>query len=164
MNSCPKALTEKDSVYKIILFFLIFSVHGCGIKTNRPINKSKPPGFPVNLEMGTSTIEEIKNEMGEPDLSYDVKGEASVVNYNDNLSFKIDKGVAKAFFRDPIKDELALQYWLQKWKDKKTKKETIPESQNAHGQFDYQLICEDENTTIIYNNENGVVKRVMYYE
>lgn len=143
---------------------MILSFIGCGIKTNRPINKSKPPGLPVNLEMGTSTIEEIKNEMGEPEVTYDVKGEASVVNYQDNLSFKIDKGVAKAFFRDPTKEEQALQYWLQKWKDKKTKQESIPESKNVHGQSDYQLICEDENTTIIYNNENGVVKRVMYYE
>ncbi|MFA6237749.1 MAG: hypothetical protein WC635_10515 [Bacteriovorax sp.] len=149
---------------KLVLILLILTLSGCGNKAHRTGSRSKPPGLPANLELGTSTTEEIKNEMGEPTVTYAVMGEATVINYKDNRAFKLDQGVAKGFFRDPTKEESSLQYWLQKWKDKRTKQETIQESRNAHGQFDYQLICEEDNTTIIYNNENGVVKRVMYYE
>jgi hypothetical protein len=150
----------------LITLFLLTAFIGCGTKGSST-KKSNPPGLPENLQMGTSSEQEVEQTLGEPAKVYTVENqadEAKMMAYQDNKTFKIESGVMKAFFRDPIKDEKYLQYWLQKWKDQSVKTEAIAGMKNVHGQSEYQMINQQDNTTIIYDKENGIVKRVMYYE
>lgn len=138
----------------------------CGPK-NTSIKKSSPPGLPDSLQMGTSSASDVENELGQPLKTYKVEeasAEATMYNYQDNKTFKFESNVVKGFFRDPNKDEIYLQYWMQKWKDKKVEEVAVEGTKNVHGQSEYQMINEEEKTTIIFDKENAIVKRVMYYE
>lgn len=148
----------------ILLLATITAIAGCGTKTtSSKKSTTTSTGLPETIQLGQSTAEDVKKELGEPDYTYTMN-ESIVSSYAGNMSIKFTQNKAKAFFRNPSDNEVYLQYWLQKWKDKKTKQDPIAETKNVHGQYEYQLACAEDNTTIIYNNENGTVKRVIYYE
>jgi len=139
----------------------IIFLSGCGHKADKV--PTTLPGLPANLNLGNSSTAEVESELGQPEKIYSVE-DSEMYNYKDNRTFKFQDNVMKAFFRDPIKNEVHLQFWLQKWKDQETSNDAIAESKNPHGQMDYQMTSKIDKTTIIYDKENGLVKRVMYYE
>ncbi|MBY0416361.1 MAG: hypothetical protein K2Q18_19455 [Bdellovibrionales bacterium] len=143
-----------------ISLLVALTITSCGSKPSG--KKPNTSGLPGTLEMGVSTTNEVEAEMGEPDKTYEAK-DATMYNY-DTKTIKIENNIVKGFFREPNKDEVHLQYWLQKWKNKKTFSSEMKESKNPHGQSEYQMNNSEERVTIIYNKENGIVKRVMFYE
>jgi hypothetical protein len=147
---------------KFLIVFLLTALLGCGSKSSSK-KKSSTPGLPETLALGTSTTAEVQQELGQPSNTYTIDN-AEMQTFKDNKTLKFENNVAKALFRNPEKDEIFLQYWLQKWKDKKTKDEPVEEKYATHGLPSYQLICVEEQTTIIYDKETAVVKRVIYYE
>jgi hypothetical protein len=153
-----------------IFFYLILSlfVYSCGTKSKSSSQSTVIPGLPDTLKLGISTTEEAQKELGTPTTTYQetnaTKTPTEVLTYNKVGALQFENNIAKGFFREPKNEEIHLQYWLQKWAKKKTKTEKIDSSVNTHGQYEYQMINLEEKETIIYDNENGTVKRVMHYE
>lgn len=142
---------------------MVLSLLACGRGNSSKKNTTALPGLPETVRLGETTATEIDKELGEPTNSYEIK-DAVVQTYEDGKAIKIEDNVAKSYFRDPEGNEVYIQFWLQKWKTQTTMSEKIEVSKNVHGQMDYQLINKEEKTTVIYDSENGRVKRVMHYE
>lgn len=146
-------------ILSILTLFFIISCDGGAKKSSG----KQPPGLPETIKLGETTAKELDKELGSPKDSYEMDA-ATVSTYKDGSAAKIENEVVKSFYRDPVGDELKLQYWLQLWKDKVTTTEKIESTKNEHGTYEYQLINKNDNTTIIFDHESGIVKRVMHYE
>jgi hypothetical protein len=148
---------------KIISFSLLFLLLACDQGSGSKKKSRTLPGLPETVILGESSRNDVDRELGDPVTTYEVK-DAVVNTYEDGKALKIENDVVKSYFRSPEKDEVHLQYWLHLWKDKSTESSKIESSKDAHGKFEYQLISTDDHTTIVYDEETGLVKRVIHYE
>ena len=155
-------MVKNEWVFRIfILLFAKGFVIGCG--HNSPSVHSETSGMPPGVKLGVSSSEDVIKEEGKPLRTYGEKSN-QVIAYSDQKSYQFSKNVLKGFFRDPEKDETYLQFWLQKWKNKKTFRQKLARIEKNHEPPDFQLNCPEEKTTVVYNGETGLVKRVMVYE
>ena len=145
-----------------VLILLIFICNSCG---SRPTSEKSRIGLPENIKLGQSNLSELETSLGTPNLKVQNSDKTFTVQYDNVGSILVDGSTLKAFFRSPKEDEAHLQYWLQRWKNCDVKTMDIPDSINSnHSEKEVQKICITDKTTIIYNEKNGLVRRVIFYE
>jgi hypothetical protein len=156
----------KEIMNKFSAFFIATILFGCGVKKVNSTKTIGLPGLTEKIVLGVSSSEAVKEELGPPNNIFNSKDENRdvIYNYEKLGTLKFEDNTLKAYFRSPINEELYLQYWQQRWKNKIITKKKMTDSTSPHGVFDYEMMCKEENTIIIYSNENGLVKRVVQYE
>lgn len=149
-----------------IFIFLSIAIGACSNKKVTTSSGTTPVGLPAGIVLGASTETEVTTKLGNPSFQYQpsTSDKSKIYDYQELGSLKFEEGQVKAFFRAPKDQEAKLQFWLQKWANKKTEVEKILSSQAADGTSEFQMICFEEKTTIVYEGETGAVKRVIFYE
>lgn len=150
----------------LLLLFITLLISNCG---TRPSTKNSRIGLPENIKIGVSNISEIKEKLGEPSLTSKNEDNSYTAQYENVGSVLVDGEVVKAFFRGPKGDEVHLQYWLQRWKNFEVSTQELPRPSNVnesdkHIEKEMQKICKKDQTTIIFDEKTGLVKRVIFYE
>jgi hypothetical protein len=149
----------------LVILFCVILV-GCGVKKVNSVKKNGLPGLPEKIQLGLTSSEAAKSELGNPSNVFNSNDHQKtlIYSYNGIGTLNFENNVLKAFFREPIKEEIYLQYWQQRWKNKKIAKVKMETMPTSHESIAYELICKEEKTIVIYNDDNGLVKRVVHYE
>lgn len=133
----------------IVLSFLVFAV-SCTSK-NAPFR----PGHTKKAE--------ILLAKGEPDRTYEPEHliDTTVMKYKNNEAFQLRNGILQAQMRDPVGDEKYLNYWLNRWDQKKWLWEQLTDTSDMHMGPKISYRAGDEQVFLSHTRQ---VDRIVVYE
>lgn len=101
---------------------------------------------------GQTSLSQLKSSQGEPEnqVTPRTRPAAKVLGYPDGCKYQIERNIVVGMACPPSPSEVTLQYWRHKWKGDSPHFDEVPDSADAHGQKNYQLVSDGAHMAVVY--------------